>query len=498
MLKLPATDDARRLREFLADAGYSHKKFLETPALRELPVRSGNSQVLLERTAEPTVLNVLLRWFFLGLPVAATTVRACLPAPILQILLDCGLIRAEGDGFVANVMLTPCDDFYFAADPAARMQSPESHDIVLWPNPTTRLLQMFAVRRPSRATLDLGAGCGIVGILAAPFSGHVTATDLNPRAGEFTLFNARLNGIEQVEYLTGDTFEPVAGRQFDLILANPPFFITPTSGQMYCETDMDLDQYCRKVVREAGRHLNEGGFFQAVMEWVQVSGQTWQERLSEWLDGTGCDAWVLRSYVRDAAGYARERIRETLPHESYSEKLESWTDYYRQRGVEEIHGGILAMRRRSGRNWLRLEGTAVEASAPFGDLVLETFETQDILNEQPGGAALLGMYPRLPEDARLDHSYRISGGKWVAESLNIRLSGAAPAHSAVQQEVAGFLSRCDGSRTLGELADELASKVRVNVEDARAQCCNVVRTLADRRILHLSHKVRIIAQQSGI
>jgi methylase of polypeptide subunit release factors len=367
---------------------------------------------------------------------------------------------------------------------------------VLWPNPTTRLLQLFSVQRPSRATLDLGAGCGILGILAARFSEQVTATDLNPRAAEFALFNARLNGLESIECLTGDTFEPVAGRTFDLIVANPPFFVTPSSSQMFCENEMELDQYCRKVVREAPSHLNEGGFFQAVLEWVQVTGQSWQERLSEWLEGSGCDAWVLRSYIRDAAGYARERIRETSPDESLSTKMDAWMQYYRQHGVEEIHGGILAMRRRSGRNWLRLEGTPVEAQKPFGNLVLETFATQDILHDEPDDTALLGMRPRLPEGAELDQRFRMQGGAWAPLSLHILLTGAAPAQSAVEREVAGFLGRCDGARTLRELAEELAANAHVRVEDACAQCCKIVRTLASRRILQLTRESTSTAQNS--
>ena len=251
---------------------------------------------------------------------------------------------------------------------------------------------------------------------------------------------------------------------------------------------MELDQYCRRVVREAPTHLNEGGFFQAVLEWVQVSGQSWQERLSEWLEGSGCDAWVLRSYIRDTAGYARERIRETLPDESYSDKMNAWMEYYRQRGVEEIHGGILAMRRRSGRNWLRLEGTPVEATTPFGNLVLETFATQDLLHEQPDDAALLAMRPRLPEGAELDQRFRMQGGAWAPASLHILLTGAAPAHSAVERDVAGFLGRCNGTSTLRELADGLAATAHVSVENARAQCCKIVRTLASRRILQLSRE----------
>ena len=127
------------------------------------------------------------------------------------------------------------------------LESPESSGMVLWPNPSTRLLQMFTIRRPSGATLDLGAGCGILAILASGHSRQVVATDLNPRATEFARFNVWLNGVKNVDCLTGDTFQPVQGRTFDLIVSNPPFFVTPSTGQIYCENSMELDGYCREL-----------------------------------------------------------------------------------------------------------------------------------------------------------------------------------------------------------------------------------------------------------
>ncbi|HXB72179.1 MAG TPA: methyltransferase [Candidatus Acidoferrales bacterium] len=486
MLRPLNSENARRLRDFFAESGYTHERFQQNPALRELPVHPRSGPAPHESTAEPSALNTLLRWFLVNIPQTRDAVRKFVPEPILEIMLSCGVLTAGSGRLAGTVMLTPCDEFLFAADPAARMNSPESSDIVLWPNPTTRLLQLFCVRQPSRATLDLGAGCGILGVLAAAVSERVVATDINSRAEEFTLFNAGLNGVDNLEYRNGDTFEPVADSRFDLVLANPPFFVTPSYTELYCENQMDLDQYCRRVVREAPQYLNEGGFFQAVLEWVQVRGQSWQDRLAEWLEGSGCDAWVLRSYVRDTAGYARERIRETFAHASFRDRYEAWMCYYRERGVEEVHGGILALRKRSGRNWIRLEGTPVEATAPFGELVLETFATQDLLSSEPADGDLLEMKPRLPADAQLDQSFRLAGGKWAPGPFRIRLAGAAPAQSAVEREVARFLARCDGTLRLRELALDLSAQVKVDPETVRRQCCTVIRTLAARRIVHLS------------
>jgi len=93
--------------------------------------------------------------------------------------------------------------------------------------------------------------------------------------------------------------------------------------------------------------------------------------------------------------------------------------------------------------------------------------------------------PRLPVDAQLDQSFRLSDGRWVSASLGVRLTGVAPTYSAVEQDVAGFLARCDGRVPLSELASALAAQVKVDPDVVRKQCCAIIRTLAGRRIVHL-------------
>ena len=53
------------------------------------------------------------------------------------------------------------------------------------------------------------------------------ATDRNPRAVTITRFNALLSRITNVESAISDLFEPVDGPPFDLIVANPPFVVSP-------------------------------------------------------------------------------------------------------------------------------------------------------------------------------------------------------------------------------------------------------------------------------
>jgi methylase of polypeptide subunit release factors len=329
----------------------------------------------------------------------------------------------------------------------------------------------------------LGAGCGIQAVLAAPHSRRVTATDLNPRAPEFIRFNAQLNGVPGIECLTGDTFAPVAGRQFDLIVANPPFFVTPTHGQLYCENSMELDLYCRGVVREAPGYLTEGGFLQMVFEWVSVRGQPWQDRIREWLEGAGCDAWVLHTYARDAAAYARERIRQTIPAEAELETLTRWMEYYSSHGVEEIHGGILALRRRSGRNWIRVEEMPLAPAEPFGEAIREAFAGFDFLAAHPSEDEMLAARPRLSPDAQLEQQFRQADGKWQPAGMKLALARGIPASMRVEPPVADFLARLDGRHTLGVLVDDLASAAKADPVQVRRECAAIVHKLVERRFV---------------
>lgn len=483
MLTTASAADAQRLCEFFREAGYTHEEFERLRLLRDLPSHSsGDLRLALERTRDSSLRNLVLRWFFLGVPAPCEAAASLVPEAVLALLLESGMLIRDGGVLAPAVMLTPCDQCLFAADPRSRL---EAHfpDLVIWPNPTTRLLHQFTIRRPSRATLDLGAGCGIQAVFAAQHSEQVTATDLNPRAENFARFNAWLNAATNLECLTGDTFEPVRNRAFDLIVANPPFFVTPSAEQIYCENEMELDQYCRRIAREAPAYLNEGGFLQMVCEWVQVRGQAWQDRVREWLDGTGCDAWIFRSYAREAGAYARERIRQTNPAGAGPETLERWMDYYRQRGVEEVHGGMIAMRRRTGRNWLRIEDMPLDPNQPFGEAVWQAFACIDLLELHGSDADLLGACLRLSPDTQLDQQLRQADGRWHTVGMTLRFTGGIPASMRLEPPVAEFLARLDGRRTLRELIRDLAQRVDADPQAVQRECLAIVRRLAERRFV---------------
>ena len=73
--------------------------------------------------------------------------------------------------------------------------------------------------------MDLGCGCGVVGIVAAKIAGeeNVFMSDADPMAVETARRNAERNGVGGVQVCVSDGFKSVDASGFDLILSNPPY-----------------------------------------------------------------------------------------------------------------------------------------------------------------------------------------------------------------------------------------------------------------------------------
>ena len=78
---------------------------------------------------------------------------------------------------------------------------------------------------PGMRVLDLGCGCGLVGICAAKVCGeeNVTLLDVDPLAVEVARRNAARNGVGGVKAVVSDGFSGLDESGFDLILSNPPY-----------------------------------------------------------------------------------------------------------------------------------------------------------------------------------------------------------------------------------------------------------------------------------
>jgi release factor glutamine methyltransferase len=102
-------------------------------------------------------------------------------------------------------------------------------DAVLIPRPETELLVEWALKLMpadrSCKILDLGTGSGAIAITIAKHrsQSQVTAVDLSADVIAISRWNAKNLGVSNIHFVTGNWFDELLGKRFDLIVSNPPY-----------------------------------------------------------------------------------------------------------------------------------------------------------------------------------------------------------------------------------------------------------------------------------
>ena len=481
--------DYAAARDALVAGGYAADHITKRLAVDTLPtVGSANHPLFLWRTRGGDPLDTFVRLFLMAVPVSRDQAREALGRVPLETCLDAGLL-VSGDGgdadVAATVRLIPYQGLLLASDLNPRTADEVRADYVMGVGAATITLANATIRRRVGSTLDLGSGCGTLALLASAHSDQVTALDRNGRAVEFARFNTLLNGATNVSHVEGSLFEPLAGRRFDLIVTNPPFVISPESRYLFRDSGMRGDEICRTIVRQAPGHLNEGGYCQMLCNWAHLRGEEWQQHLATWFEGSGCDAWVIRSETQDAAVYADVWLRQTEKHhlEKSPQLFEEWMGYYQRNGIEAVSAGLITIRRRSGaRNWVRIEDAPPKMFGPVGEDVARGFEVRTFL-EEAGDEVLLRARLRIDPEVRLQQQCEPGDDGWrIVESTLSRAAGFAHRGRA-DPYVARLLCACTGTRPMRELIDDLAKEVGRSSAEVGPPVLGVARQLVQQGFL---------------
>ena len=89
----------------------------------------------------------------------------------------------------------------------------------------TKAMLSFVEFKEGDKVLDLGCGCGVVGIWAAKQIGanNVVMCDVSENAVQLSKQNAAANGVDGVTIRQSDGLKEISETGFTLILSNPPY-----------------------------------------------------------------------------------------------------------------------------------------------------------------------------------------------------------------------------------------------------------------------------------
>jgi methylase of polypeptide subunit release factors len=449
-----------RLRGSLTAAGFTRDAIVERYGQRAVTAYDrGDPRALVHAVGdhrEP--LSTLIRLLLCGLDEPVSRVAATLP---LTDLLAAGMIVLVDDRCRAAVWLHPYRDWWVVADlPGHLRDGPPDGDHVVGVGASPGVLVDATVRVPVDTALDLGTGCGVQALHLSEHAAKVTATDLSARALRFAATTAALNGLDW-ELLSGDLAAPVAGRRFDLVVANLPYIVGPGGSYAthhYRDSGRPGDAVGAELA--AGNLLTDGGYGQFLASWVHVAGEDWTERVSEWVAGTGCDAWILQHRVTDPARYVAQWLGETGDHHDLARRT-AWLDYFHQHRVDAVGFGLVTLRRTG----LAPVVTVADRAPVTGGDVRAWFETQDWLRDNDVLAATYRTADdvRLSQEAIRDHGWQ----------LDRQLLTHAGRTVEVDPFIAALVGRCDDSAPLTDhiaaLAVELTEDILPAVRKLVAQ-----------------------------
>lgn len=487
--RLELGGDLTAIRDAFEANGYTQ------PALSQTIIRHDGSgrldtTTLQRRTAPPTTYNSLVRLFYLGEVVPMELARRTLEPVGVERLIDVGLLQLREGGVRSQAMLIPYEDAVVVQDfPAEIAGRPDATNYVLGVGRASITLAGLTVRRHGELVLDMGTGSGYQAFVAARHAAKVIATDINPRALNFAALGARINGLSNVELRQGSLYEPVAGEQFDLLITNPPFVISPESRYLYRDSGLPGDVLSEQVIRGAPARLREGGYAIVLYNWHHGE-EDWAERPRQWVIASGCDAWLLCFQTHDPLTYAATWLRSTAGHDpaSYSELLDAWMRYYEQLGIQRISYGAAILRKRSGRvNWIRAD--TVPSGQGMGSCstqIQRIFAALDLLEDLEDERHLLDHALVLAPEHQMEHVLKAEGGGWTVKEAVLKLEEGLQFTGRVDRLVSVVLAGCDGHHPLRELVTDVAQGLSVDFEAVAPSCLAVVRKLMQTGFLGIA------------
>jgi hypothetical protein len=274
---------------------------------------------------------------------------------------------------------------------------------------------------------------------------------------------------------------PVADREFDLVVCNPPFVVGPGARFDYRDGGLPGDELSRRAVRACASVLADGGVAQLLVNWLHVDGEDWRDRVSSWVSDLGVDAWLIERDQERPAGYVATWL-DDAGESADVELRERWLRWFETERINAVGFGWVVLRRGGSPHRLAIESVLHPVDQPLGPHIAGWLDRTEWLRGRDDDA-LLGAALHAAPGVRLDTAATVGDSGWEPTASMLRLDEGFRWTVPTDDATAALVAGSDGTHRLADLVDVLAVATGIPADTLASPVCASVRALVDRGIL---------------
>ncbi len=412
-------------------------------------------------------MDVLVRLFMDSEAVSTSRIDELLGADQRALLESFGLVATHPTDpaqHIATVLLYPTQGPWIVSDrtvPVADTRViPQAAfgDDAVYPALTAsvRVFLSTLPLDPVPDYLELCSGTGIAALLGASAGAErAVAVDITARSTAFATFNARLNALANMTALEGNLWEPVAGRQFQTIVAHPPYVPAVKAEFIYRDGGEDGEQVTRAIIEGLPAHLAVGGVFHCTCIISSRTDADAPHRVLAML-GPASSEYDLVFLLNGSTNLAEHFGRRIMSRASDSEAVSSASTQLRrlgELGVQSVDFCTIVLRRHGANRPGFVVAVERSAHTTWAHVAWVLAVGAEASNADRFAALILDAPATLSAAVQLDLEYRL-GGKgedaWVPTKGHMRVDAPFVSSMPVGMGDASMLSQFNGTRTLRE------------------------------------------------
>lgn len=483
MLQSGTDEQFQILRDFFETQGYDETRLCERFGIESLEKFEEEFDRTQIDDFDKDPVGALIQLFVEGQYLEEEIAQRHFGSGVLETMASLGMLERnplQETQIAATVALYPTAGLFIVSDrwnlPDRGSYKPKPD--VVYPaivSNAQRFLR-FMPETPCQSFLDLCSGTAFAGLRAArAFAGHAWAFDIAERSTIFGEFNRRLNGIRNATIAMGDLYAPAEGRQFDRIVAHPPYVPVLRPKWVYHDGGEDGEQIIQRCVEGISKHLEPGGLFYLLAMASDRKDAPYERRVREWLgESEGeFDIGVFAVRSLDPDEFA---VRAVVNSENPPSDMREFKRLFRALEVQDMVYAVLLVQRRAE---IRPVFTIRRQNGPGTgpEQILEAFGWETTMASPSALDSLMTSRVRANSSAEMRVRHKLTADGWEIDEYMLRSSFPFSMEARTDPWAPYLMAHCDGSQTVAECFELLKDREAIPAEAPPAEFARALAVL---------------------